>query len=115
MKLNHLMNEKKIKQHDLAELLNISRSAIYKYQQGKAEPSISMLIKIADYFDVSLDYLCERQNKNVIQTSGLSKNKKELLESIISMPEEQVYALLGYIARMQEHPIEKILNQIKNS
>lgn len=58
MEIAKLMREKKVKQQDLANLLHVSRSAIYKYQQGKAEPNIETLIKLADYFDVSLTATC---------------------------------------------------------
>jgi transcriptional regulator with XRE-family HTH domain len=44
-------------QKDLADILNVSQNAIYNWENGKREPSLDMLKKIADYFEVSFDYL----------------------------------------------------------
>lgn len=44
-------------QLQLAKKLNIGPSAIGMYEQGRRTPDIEMLIKIADLFEVSLDYL----------------------------------------------------------
>ena len=45
--------------------LNISREALSHYENGKREPSIDMLRKLSDYFNVSIDYLinCKEFNK----------------------------------------------------
>lgn len=48
---------KKITQTQLAKVLNISPSTLGMYEQGRRTPSIDILIKLADYFHVSLDYL----------------------------------------------------------
>lgn len=37
--------------------LNISREALSHYENGKREPSIDMLIKMSEYFNVSIDFL----------------------------------------------------------
>ena len=44
-------------QQKVAMDLNISREALSYYENGKREPSISMLIKMSEYFNVSIDYL----------------------------------------------------------
>lgn len=44
----------------LAEAVGISTRAIKYYASGEREPSLSTLIALADYFDVSLDYLVGR-------------------------------------------------------
>ncbi|WP_237390555.1 helix-turn-helix domain-containing protein [Fulvivirga sediminis] len=50
-------------QTDLANKSDVSRVMIGKYERGEASPSIEAAKKIADAFDVSLDYLvCEGQN-----------------------------------------------------
>ncbi|MDA3965290.1 helix-turn-helix domain-containing protein [Enterococcus thailandicus] len=50
-------------QQQMAEMLNISQNTYSQYETGKIEWTASTLIKIADYFDVSLDYLLDRTKK----------------------------------------------------
>lgn len=47
-------------QGDVAVDLNISRQTISKYELGDRQPDFDMLIIIADYYDVSIDYLLGR-------------------------------------------------------
>ena len=49
-------------QRDMAKLLNITQPSYIRYENGTSEPSQENLIKIADLFDVSLDYLLDRTN-----------------------------------------------------
>ncbi|CAM2077530.1 MAG: helix-turn-helix transcriptional regulator [uncultured Clostridium sp.] len=44
-------------QWDVAEMINISRSTLSKYEQGVLEPNLENLIKLADLYKVSCDYL----------------------------------------------------------
>lgn len=56
-KLNDLMQEKNIKQKQLASELNITQQSISRYVNSEREPDYETLVKIAKYFDVSTDYL----------------------------------------------------------
>ncbi|AVU91265.1 TPA: helix-turn-helix transcriptional regulator [Listeria monocytogenes] len=47
-------------QQQMADLLNVSQNTYSQYETGKIEWTASTLIKIADYFDVSIDYLLDR-------------------------------------------------------
>lgn len=58
--LNQLRKEQSITQDYLADLLNVSRTTIVRYEKGTCEPDIATLVKIADIFNVSLDYLLGR-------------------------------------------------------
>ena len=50
-------------QKQMAELLNVSQNAYSQYETGKIEWTASSLIIIADYFNVSVDYLLDRTNE----------------------------------------------------
>ena len=50
-------------QTEIAEYLNIKQTTYSKYELGKINVPIEMLIKIADYYDLSLDYLVVRKRK----------------------------------------------------
>lgn len=59
--LKSLRRAKGIGQAQLADILNTSLKSVSHWETGYTEPSISQLISIADYFDVSLDELLGRE------------------------------------------------------
>lgn len=56
-KLRYLRLEKNLGQVELAQKLDVGKSIISLWEQGKCEPTLSKLIAIAKFFDVSIDYL----------------------------------------------------------
>ena len=67
MRLKELRKKKGISQLRLATDLNTTQNTISRYETGEREPGIDELVKIADYFNVSVDYLLERTNNPNIQ------------------------------------------------
>jgi transcriptional regulator with XRE-family HTH domain len=59
-RLKALRLEKNITQRVVATYLNITDTAYGFYEQGKNYPNMDVLIELADYFEVSLDYLVGR-------------------------------------------------------
>ena len=55
--LKIIRKEKNLNQQKVAIDLNISREALSHYENGKREPSLDMLIKMSDYFNVSIYFL----------------------------------------------------------
>ena len=62
-RLTELRNAKGLAQKDIAEYLGITKSAYGFYEQNRREPSPEIIKKLADYFDVSADYLLGRIDK----------------------------------------------------
>lgn len=60
MRLKELRNKNKITQIRLAMDLNLNQNSISRYESNEREADYATLIAIADYFDVSIDYLLER-------------------------------------------------------
>lgn len=60
MRLKLLRKQKHMSQLSLAMKLNTTQMSISLYETGKREPDLKTLILIADFFDVSIDYLLER-------------------------------------------------------
>ena len=52
-----LKKERKLLQKDIASSVGLSLRAYQYYEKGQKEPTLSVLLRLADYFDVSLDYL----------------------------------------------------------
>ena len=51
----------KLTQRQLAEYLNMAQPSYIRYENGTSEPSLENLVKLADCFDVSVDYLLGRK------------------------------------------------------
>lgn len=77
-KLKQLRENKNLKQADLAALLNVSPSTVAMYEQNNRKPDHDTLVSIADFFEVSADYLLgrtddivcyENENKNIFKTA----------------------------------------------
>lgn len=62
MRLRELRKSRGISQLKLAMDLNTNQNTISRYETGEREPGITELITLADYFNVSVDYLLERTN-----------------------------------------------------
>ncbi len=60
MRLKELRKQKHITQLKLAMDLHLNQNSISRYESGEREADYSTLIALADYFDVSIDYLLER-------------------------------------------------------
>ncbi len=60
MRLKILRKNKGISQLKLAIDLNMNQNSISRYENGEREADYATLIKFADYFDVSIDFLLER-------------------------------------------------------
>lgn len=67
MRLKEIRKSKGISQLKLAMDLNTNQNTISRYETGEREPGIVELIKISDYFNISIDYLLERTDNPNIQ------------------------------------------------
>lgn len=72
LRLRELRKSRKITQEKLAEKLGLARSTITMYETGGSEPDLETLKSIASFFDVSIDYLTGRSDRNI---SGMQLNR----------------------------------------
>ncbi|MDE5547767.1 MAG: helix-turn-helix transcriptional regulator [Clostridia bacterium] len=61
-----------ITQTELAERLGVSKQCVSNWENDYIQPSIEMLVKIAEFFKVSTDLLLDLDNKTTIDVTGLS-------------------------------------------
>ncbi|GAF66467.1 putative transcriptional regulator [Bacillus sp. TS-2] len=61
-RLKELRLEKGIYQKEIADLLNIHIRQVQNYEKNESDPPTSKLIKLADFFNVSLDYMAGRSD-----------------------------------------------------
>lgn len=57
--LKALRQQHNLSQQKLADILHVSQQSVYKYENGITSPDIETLIRMADYFNTSIDYLVE--------------------------------------------------------
>ncbi|MDO4565217.1 MAG: helix-turn-helix transcriptional regulator [Clostridia bacterium] len=60
MRLRELRIQKGLTQQRIALELNMSQNSVSRYENGERQADYATLIQIADYFNVSVDYLLER-------------------------------------------------------
>ncbi|WP_347282759.1 helix-turn-helix transcriptional regulator [uncultured Muribaculum sp.] len=66
-----------LSQEELAQKLSVSKQSIYKWEKGICYPDINNLINIANYFNINIDSLINKEIK--------SKKKKSQLELLLSL------------------------------
>lgn len=98
MKLKELRNEKKISQQELANQLNFNIMTYNNWEKEKREPNIQTLIKLADYYNVTIDYLVGRNYTNDI--GYLTDNQKTLLKDFNQLKEINQFKILAEIKGM---------------
>ena len=59
-RLKRLRKNKGLKQQEIADLVHVNRVTYTNWEKGKREPSFEILVKLADLFEVSLDWLFGR-------------------------------------------------------
>lgn len=61
--IRDLRKEKRVSQTELAKIVGVSQTTVTAWETGKAEPSSSAVSNLADYFNVTTDYLLGRPEK----------------------------------------------------
>ena len=65
--LRAIREDRDIKQKDIAKILNVSQNTYSQYETGVISLTAEVLIKLADYYDVSVDYLLDRSKEPKIK------------------------------------------------
>ena len=97
--IKELREEKNWQQKDVATRLNRTTACISSWETGKTEPSIEDILRLADIFEVSCDYLLGRTNElDVVENNtNLSPLQKEMLSLFDALSRDNQYRVLGFI------------------
>lgn len=95
--LKKLRLENNLTQEELAKIINKSSVAYGYYEAGRNEPDIETLKKIADYFDVSLDFLCDRPRPYDLPSTA-TKDQKEAINIILQLNTINTIKAISYCA-----------------
>lgn len=89
-RIKELRNLKRISQNELAKHLQVSQQTIGAWEVGRTEPSIEFTNKMADYFDVSADYLLGRTNVRKPQRENDNQDPiDKMLDEVMSYDGEK--------------------------
>ena len=106
MRLEELRKTKNQTQKSMAKILNIPYHNYNKYELNQTEPNLETLIKIADFYKISLDYLVERKQDYMLDISNISQIKQNLINLILSQTDrtcERLEAMIfGYLNSYEE-------------
>ena len=78
LRLRALREEMGLRQGEVARGINCSSVTYSRYENGTREPSMGMIVKLAEFYSVSTDYLLGRE---LMTTDGLSEFEKELVNA----------------------------------
>ena len=94
--LRELRKEQRITQEDLAEKLNVSSRTISRWETGSNMPDISLLIEIADFFDVSIPEIINGERKS----EKMNEEVKEVAEKLSDYADAEKVNIIKEIRKL---------------
>ena len=98
-RLAEIRKNKKLKQMELAEMLNVSQQVISNIERGVTAPDIEQLKKIADIYNISLDQLVGRD----FFCDDADDVERKIISYIKQMDDEGKELSLGLLSRVAQH------------
>lgn len=100
MRLLELRKKYNYTQTQIANLLNTTQGNYGKYEREDAKIDLDSLCKLADLYQTSLDYLCNHETQNLIDTSNWTDGRKATFKIFEQLNERNIGILLGYVTHM---------------
>ncbi len=94
LRLRELRENEKITQAKLAEKLGCSQQKFARWEANINEPTLDDLIKIADYYKVPLDYLC---NRNYSVFHDFTPEQINIIFKIKNLEKDKITEVLDFI------------------
>lgn len=95
--LKKLRESKGLSQQKLASLIGVSRSTVAMWESGKSQPSLEMLVELAQLFEVSVDYLLDVQSEG---TTAIPATQQSEIDKIFQGLTEDNQQKLLELARL---------------
>ena len=92
--INNLRKQHGLSQDDFANLFNVSRQTISNWENGKSYPDLEMIIKVSDYFKISIDELLKNDVQTVKKIDiiwGLYSKYQDSIEVDFTMEKHETY------------------------
>ena len=97
-RLKNLRNSRRLSQKDFAQALDVSQQTVASWENGRTEPSNAALTAIADYFDVSADYLLGRDTS---KAPSLSDEQTTILKGFDALNSAGRSLLVGVLSSLR--------------
>lgn len=81
--IKHLRLQNGMNQVDFAKKMNVTKQCISNWENDNVLPSVEMLIKMADFFGVSTDFLLGRTPTSVISVDGLTEEQQSHVRLLV--------------------------------
>ena len=101
-RIKQLRTDAKMTQPELAAKLEVTRSAVATYENNTRQPSFHILIRIAEIFHVSTDYLLLGSKDDSLDVSGLTIDQKAILVNLIKNFKETNESMLFEKSKRKE-------------
>lgn len=111
--LKELRIDKHLTQEQLSQELDVSRQLISKWESHQSTPAPEMLVYIADYFNVSTDYLIGRSNFRYVEVEN-TELENQIMEKIKMLSEVNQVNVLNIINAMTNTNVDSRLKQLEN-
>lgn len=83
-RLKKLRMENHLRQDQVARLVNVEKSSISMYETGMRQPSYATLVRLANVFNVTTDYLLGRTNSSPLDLSGLTTAEAAMINQLVA-------------------------------
>lgn len=121
--LKKLRNSKNLSQSEMAEILDVSLSSYQKYEREKnsVTPSLEVLMRIADFYGVTTDYLLGRDTgepEPLDELAGqfnMTALEKKILEGYLALPKEMRGDLMEFLQKSVRETLNDAVDEEPSS
>lgn len=97
IRIKELRETKGISQRQLAAILNTSRGSVGNWESGTREPNLKIVKKLADYFNVTTDYLLCIDNKSNNKAFDSKSIEADIFNELCDLTHENKEEVLNFI------------------
>jgi HTH-type transcriptional regulator, competence development regulator len=117
-RLKALRLQKKLTHQDMADFLGITRQGYSKYESGQSQPDIETINKLAEFFNVTTDYLLGRTELPYGYTKEAANEEENTLAKINQLIKEYGIEQMGFFdiekwKHLSEEEIEEIIKHFE--
>lgn len=115
--LRLLRKQKGLTANQMADTLGVAEGTYRNYEHGRREPNFDILNKLANYFNVTTDYLLGRETgepetiEKLVSEFNMTALEKEILEGYLDLPDN----LRGDFMEFLQKSVQKIQEEQKGS